>query len=149
MLKKIVTALKGIVQYFITDYNVKMKGSLTFNSYEWPRWNLSQQYQHNIKQTSDKNKKRYQLPTSPNYNIIKIVQQSFSKENYSLHLGNEWVYSKKFISQHLMINQFSRSSCWYSSPCVDKFLHSHDTSHFCGNWIECEARFIVNYISRS
>ena len=36
MLKKIVTALKGIVQYFITDYDidVKMKGSLTFNSYE-------------------------------------------------------------------------------------------------------------------
>ena len=31
MLKKIVTALKGIVQYFITDYDVKMKGSLTFN----------------------------------------------------------------------------------------------------------------------
>ena len=63
MLKKIVTALKGIVQYFITDYDVQMKGSLTFNSYEWPRWNFSQQYQHNIKQTSDKNKKdiNYQL----------------------------------------------------------------------------------------
>ena len=40
-------------------------------------------------------------------NIIKIVQQTFSKENCSLYLGNEWVYSKKFISQHLMINQFS------------------------------------------
>ena len=92
MLKKIVTALKGIVQYFITDYDVKMKGSLTFNSHEQPRWNFSKQYPHNIKQTSDKNKKRYQLPNSPNYNIIKIVQQTFSKENYLLHLGNEWVY---------------------------------------------------------
>ena len=92
MLKKIVTALKGIVQYFITDYDVKMKGSLTFNSHEQPRWNFSKQYPHNIKQTSDKNKKRYQLSNSPNYNIIKIVQQTFSKENCSLYLRNEWVY---------------------------------------------------------
>ena len=51
---------------------------------------------NNINTTSSRQviriKKKNQLPTSPNYNIIKIVQQSFSKENYSLHLGNEWVY---------------------------------------------------------
>ena len=81
-------------------------------------------------------------------NVIKIVQQTFSKENYSLHLWNEWVYSKKFISQHLMINQFSPLADTHLLVWII-FLHSHDTSNFCGNLIECEARFIVNCISRS
>ena len=33
----------------------------SFNSHEWPRQNFSQQYQYNIKKTSDENKERYQL----------------------------------------------------------------------------------------
>ena len=32
-----------------------------FNSHEWPRQNLSLQYQYNIKQTSDENEEKYQL----------------------------------------------------------------------------------------
>ena len=34
---------------------------LTLNSRKWPRQNFSLLYQHNIKQTSDENKEKYQL----------------------------------------------------------------------------------------
>ena len=34
---------------------------LTLNSRKWPRQNFSLLYQHNIKQTSDENREKYQL----------------------------------------------------------------------------------------
>ena len=51
---------------------------LTLNSHEWPRQNFSLLYQHNIKQTSDENREKYQLG---DYKVIQcqILQTNITR----------------------------------------------------------------------
>ena len=39
----------------------KLTAMTPFNSHEWPRQNLSLEYQHHINQISDENKEKYQF----------------------------------------------------------------------------------------
>ena len=59
-----VTVLKVLLWYryhMLLSVKFCLQSIYPFNSHEWPRQNFSSQYPYNIKQTSDKNKEKYQL----------------------------------------------------------------------------------------